>query len=188
MSTAHVFGDDVTAAQIFAPDRVPTGDGRLAPHCLAALDQSFAERVTPGDFVVAGREFGCGVYRANAAPTLRETGVGAVLAESFGRLFLRDAIGVGLPVVEVPDVTAHVADGDVLTVDPAAGELRNETTGSTSPLGSYPAFVTWSLLSTRQNRVRPDRRTDHHPSPSVADRCGRNRPATGRGVELSESD
>lgn len=134
---AHVFGDGVTTDHI-TPGRyyhLRSDLPRLAKHVLEDADPEFAGRVQPGDLVVAGRNFGQGSSREHAALALRLAGVGAVVAASVARIFMRNAINVGLPVV-VCD-TAGIAAGQRLRVDLAAGTLVNLSSGqrlSVTPL------------------------------------------------------
>ena len=109
---------------------------QLSAHVLEDLDPEFRQRMTRGDFVVGGDNFGCGSSREQAPLALLHSGVGAVLARSFARIFYRNAINIGLPVVEVPDL--DVRSGDRLRVDLAAGTVLNLTTGSVSHVRPLP--------------------------------------------------
>ena len=127
----HRFGDDVST------DHITSGRHRflakdvkaLAAHCLEDLDPGFVARVRPGDFVVAGRNFGCGSSREYAPRVIQALGVQAVLARSFARIFYRNAINIGLPALEAP--TDGIAAGDRLALDLEAGVIRNLTRGAT---------------------------------------------------------
>ena len=99
----------------------------LLPHTLEGVDPEFASRVRPGDLVVAGSNFGCGSSRETAVTTLKGCGVRAVLAESFARIFFRNAINLGLLVVECPGIATAVATGDEVRYDPATGAVENLT-------------------------------------------------------------
>jgi 3-isopropylmalate/(R)-2-methylmalate dehydratase small subunit len=136
MGRAFVFGDDINT-DILAPGRwmrlPPAG---LAAHCLEDVDPSFAGAVRAGDFVVAGRNFGMGSSREQAAVSLKILGVSAILATSFARIFYRNAINVGLPTLVYP-AAASVRDGDELLVDPVSGRVENRTQrtlGAATPL------------------------------------------------------
>jgi 3-isopropylmalate/(R)-2-methylmalate dehydratase small subunit len=104
----------------------------LAAHCLEVLDPDFARAVRPGDVIVAGRNFGCGSSREHAPQALKILGVGCVIAESFARIFFRNAIATGLPVQPAGGlgVWEATSPGDVLAADLATGEIRNRTTGA----------------------------------------------------------
>ena len=135
-----VFGDNIDT-DVLAPGvymKAPIAE--LARHCLEAIDPDFAASVQPGDVVVAGRSFGIGSSREQAAQALKELGVVAVVARSFGGIFYRNALNLGLPVLVCKDV-ARIRAGDVLTVDAAAGEVRNETSGETLAVQLLPAFL-----------------------------------------------
>lgn len=123
------FGDgidtDVLAPGIYMKKPVE----ELARHCLEAVDPNFAKNVKPGDVVVAGKNFGLGSSREQAAQALVILGVGAVIAESFARIFYRNALNLGLPALFSDDV-AKIKAGDQLSVDPTAGVMRNQTTGA----------------------------------------------------------
>lgn len=95
-------------------------------------DESFVKNFDPGDIIVAGTNFGCGSSREHAAITLKAVGAGAVLAESFGRIFFRNAINLGVPVITCSEITKIIAEGDEVEVDIEAGIIKNLTTGSNS--------------------------------------------------------
>lgn len=142
MGRAFLFGDDVDTDQIIPAQFVTTADpGKLGEHCMEGADPSFADRVEPGDVLVAGTNFGCGSSREHAALAIQGTGVEAVVAESFARIFFRNAINVGLPVLNVPDATERISDGDDLAVDPDTGVIENETTGDRIEAQGLPEFV-----------------------------------------------
>jgi len=137
----HRFGDDVST------DHITSGRHRflakdihaLAAHCLEDLDPGFAGRVRPGDFVVAGRNFGCGSSREYAPRVLQALGVQAVVARSFARIFFRNAINIGLPAVEAD--TDGIAAGDRLRLDLGAGVIEDLTRGTTIGCRPYPAIM-----------------------------------------------
>ncbi|MDI3281213.1 MAG: 3-isopropylmalate dehydratase small subunit, partial [Bacillota bacterium] len=109
--------------------------------CMEDADPSFAGRVQPGDLVVAGENFGCGSSREHAPISLRAAGVGAVIAASFARIFYRNAINIGLPILESAEAAARIQDGDRLEVDLAAGEIRNLTRNETYRAQPLPEFI-----------------------------------------------
>lgn len=137
---AWVYGDKVDT-DLLAPGaymKAPLEE--LARHCLEPIDPHFASAVKPGDVVVGGEAFGIGSSREQAAEALKHLGVGAVVAKSFARLFYRNAINLGLPVLACPDA-GRIAKGDVLEVDAATGEIVNETKGETYPGEPIPDFL-----------------------------------------------
>jgi 3-isopropylmalate/(R)-2-methylmalate dehydratase small subunit len=125
---AFVFGDNIDT-DLLAPGhlmKLPADD--LAQHCLQAIAPNFAQSVQSGDFVVAGKNFGLGSSREQAAISLRLLGIGAVIAPSFARIFYRNALNLGLPALFCDD--AHqIAEGDQLMVDPVLGKITNKTRG-----------------------------------------------------------
>jgi 3-isopropylmalate/(R)-2-methylmalate dehydratase small subunit len=125
------YGDDVNTDVIFPGKYTYTITDRkeMAAHALEDLDPTFAKEVKPGDIVVAGRNFGCGSSREQAATCLKEAGVAAVVASSFARIFFRNAINEGLPLIECPEAVAAIEAGQTLEVDFEGGLLRaNDTT------------------------------------------------------------
>jgi len=137
---AFVFGDDINT-DVMAPGlyfKAPMAE--MARHCMEAVDPAFAPGVRPGDIVVAGRNFGVGSAREQAAMALVHLGVGAVLAVSFGRIFYRNALNFGLPALVFPDA-ATVQAGDVLRVDPVAGRIENHRTGMVHTVNGIPAHL-----------------------------------------------
>jgi 3-isopropylmalate/(R)-2-methylmalate dehydratase small subunit len=125
---AWKYGDDVNTDVIF-PGRYTYSrmePAEIAKHALEDLDPRFAKEVKPGDVIVAGRNFGCGSSREQAATCLVAAGVGAVIAVSFARIFFRNAINNGLLVLEIPEAVAAIQYGDEVELDPEAGTLRHK--------------------------------------------------------------
>ena len=137
MGRAFVFGDNIDTDVLAPGHLMKLAPADLAKRCLAAIDPSFARDVKPGDFVVAGRNFGLGSSREQAAASLKLLGVKAVLAPSFALIFFRNAINLGLPAL-VFDAAGKVAAGDDLDLDLAAGRLVNATRGETHRLNPLP--------------------------------------------------
>ena len=138
---AWIFGDDISTDHI-APGRLfhlRTDLPEFAKHVMEDADPEFAQKVSPGDFIVAGRNFGLGSSREHAPRIIKLAGVGAVLAQSFARIFFRNAINVGLPVLQCD--TRGVGRGDELAVDLTAGEVRDLTTGSVVSFVPLPAVM-----------------------------------------------
>lgn len=138
---AHGFGDDVNTDYIISGKyKFKTLDMKeLAKHVMEDLDPEFAQRVQQGDFVVAGRNFGCGSSREQAPLALLNAGVGAVLASSFARIFYRNAINTGLPVLECD--TREIDPGDELLLDLEKGVLKDLTKQKEIPVKSLPPFM-----------------------------------------------
>lgn len=113
----------------------------LAPHCLEDLDAGFAEAVRPGDVIVAGENFGCGSSREHAPLAIKGAGVGCVIARSFARIFYRNAINVGLPILESPAAVSGAEPGHRLEIDLEMGKIHNLTTGQECQAEPYPPFM-----------------------------------------------
>lgn len=113
----------------------------LARHCMEDLDASFVEGVQPGDVIVAGENFGCGSSREHAPIAIKGAGVSAVVARSFARIFYRNAINVGLPILESAEAAQDAEKGHQLEIDLQAGEIRNLTTGQVHRAEPYPSFM-----------------------------------------------
>jgi 3-isopropylmalate dehydratase small subunit len=138
--TAHVYGDNIDTDRIIPGKYTKTLDmSQLAAHVLEDLDPEFRTRVQPGDILVAGANFGAGSSREQAPIALKSAGVAVVVARSFARIFYRNAINLGLPVVEVPD--HDVESGHQVEVDLAAGVVRNLTTGNQFEATQMPAVM-----------------------------------------------
>ncbi len=137
---AWVFGDDVNT-DVMAPGLYfKSSMAEMARHCLEALDPAFAATVQPGDIIVAGRNFGVGSAREQAALALTHLGVGAVLAVSFGRIFYRNALNFGLPALVFPAAGTVVA-GERLRIDPVAGRIENARSGAVHAVNGIPAHL-----------------------------------------------
>ena len=138
---AWIFGDDISTDHI-APGRLfhlRTDLPEFAKHVMEDADPEFAQKVSSGDFIVAGRNFGLGSSREHAPRIIKLAGVGAVLAQSFARIFFRNAINVGLPVLQCD--TGGISPGDELEVDLSAGEVRDLTTGRVVSFVPLPAVM-----------------------------------------------
>jgi len=114
---------------------------RLSKHCMEGIDPTFAEAVQPGDVIVAGENFGCGSSREHAPLALQAAGVSCVIASSFARIFYRNAINIGLPIVECKEAVDHSETGHRLEVDLVSGTVRNLTTGKDDRAKPYPPFM-----------------------------------------------
>ena len=113
----------------------------LAAHCMEDLDSDFVTRVKPGDFIVAGENFGCGSSREHAPIAIKAVGIRCVIAASFARIFYRNAINIGLPILECPDAAADIQVGDRLEVDLSTGMIQNLARGRSYQAGAFPAFI-----------------------------------------------
>jgi 3-isopropylmalate/(R)-2-methylmalate dehydratase small subunit len=113
----------------------------LARHCMEDIDPGFAGAVQPGDIVVAGENFGCGSSREHAPLAIKGSGVACVVAKSFARIFYRNAINIGLPILECPEAVEETKKGDQLTIDLKTGTITNRRTGRTYQTSPFPAFI-----------------------------------------------
>jgi 3-isopropylmalate/(R)-2-methylmalate dehydratase small subunit len=137
-----VFGDDVNTDVIMPGKYLTVRDPvLLAPHVMEGIDPEFTRKARPGDLVVAGKNFGCGSSRETAPAALRTFGLSAVVAVSFARIFLRNAVNIGLPVFECPAAVAGASPGDELEIDPASGRVRNLDRGTLYQATAVPPFM-----------------------------------------------
>ena len=139
--TIFKFHNDLDTDQIIASQYLllPNLD-EMKGHAFESLDPDFAKKVKPGDFVVGGENFGCGSSREQAPGVLKALGVQAVIAKSFARIFFRNAINLGIPVLTCKDISKVAANGDKLRVDIRSGRIENLTTGAAAqatPLSDY---------------------------------------------------
>jgi len=142
MSRAWVFGDDVDTDQIIAGRYLVKLDPReLAKHVMEAADPKFASEVRKGDVIIAGRNFGCGSSRERAPLALKAAGVSAVVAESFARIFYRNAINLALPVLTCSGVRKGFKTGNEIRVDVRRGRIHNLTTNKTFKAEPLPDFL-----------------------------------------------
>ena len=113
----------------------------LASHCMEDIDKDFASTVQPGDIIVAGPNFGCGSSREHAPLAIKSCGVKCVIAKSFARIFYRNSINIGFPILECPEAAEAIQPGDAVTVDFKTGVISDETQGKTFQAAPFPAFV-----------------------------------------------
>ncbi|MGE5550595.1 MAG: 3-isopropylmalate dehydratase small subunit [Bacteroidota bacterium] len=135
------FGDDVDTDLIIPARYLNTSDPKeLAAHCMEDADPGFAAKVRLGEIIAAGKNFGCGSSREHAPVAIKAAGVACVIAPSFARIFYRNAINIGLPILECTE-TAEIAEGHELEVDLEAGRVRNLTTGADYAAAPFPPFM-----------------------------------------------
>jgi len=138
----HKYGANVDTDVIIPARYLNVSDAKeLAAHCMEDIDADFVKKVRPGDIIVAQANFGCGSSREHAPLAIKTAGVGAVIADSFARIFYRNAINIGLPILESPEAVAATKAGDELEVELATGEIRNLTTGQAFRAKPYPEFM-----------------------------------------------
>jgi len=135
------YGDDVDTDQIIPARYLDTSDPeKLAQHCMEGVDENFSKRVENGDVIVAGKNFGCGSSREHAPLSIKSSGVGAVIARSFARIFYRNSINIGLPIIEIDDF--DVKTGDRVVIDLKKGRVENMTSGKKASFSGFPEFLT----------------------------------------------
>ena len=136
------YGDNVDTDVIIPARYLNTSDpAALAAHCMEDIDATFIERVKPGDLIVADANFGCGSSREHAPIAIKACGVSCVIAKSFARIFYRNAINIGLPILECPEAVANIRAGDKVSVDIDSGVIKNDTTGQTFNAAPFPPFM-----------------------------------------------
>ena len=140
--TVHKYGDDVNTDVIIPARYLNTAThSELAAHCMEDIDQDFVKKVKPGDIVVALKNFGCGSSREHAPIALKASGVSCVIASTFARIFYRNSINIGLPILECPEAAEGIHAGDVVSVDFDSGVITDETTGKTYQAHPFPPFI-----------------------------------------------
>lgn len=142
MSKIYVYGDNVDTDVIIAARYLNDPDERnLAAHCMEDIDPEFSSTVEAGDIIVGGANFGCGSSREHAPLAIKASGVKCVIAASFARIFYRNSINIGFPIMECPEAAAEIKAGDTVSVDFAAGTIVDETTGKTFQAAPFPEFI-----------------------------------------------
>lgn len=138
----HKYGDNVDTDVIIPARYLNTPDAQeLAKHCMEDIDAGFAARVRPGEIMVAGRNFGCGSSREHAPLAIKACGVACVIAATFARIFYRNALNIGLPILECPEAAAAIKAGDTVSVDFDTGVITDQTTGQTFRGEPFPPFM-----------------------------------------------
>ena len=138
----HKYGDNVDTDVIIPARYLNTQDhGELAKHCMEDIDPDFAATVQKGDLIVAGENFGCGSSREHAPISIKASGVACVIAATFARIFYRNAINIGLPILECSEASQGIADGDEVTVDFGTGVITNLTKNETYQALPFPDFI-----------------------------------------------
>lgn len=136
------YGDNVDTDVIIPARYLNTSDHKeLASHCMEDLDKTFVSRVQNGDIIAAGQNFGCGSSREHAPIAIKASGVSLVIAKSFARIFYRNAINIGLAIVECPEAADGIGDGDRVEADMDNGIIRNLTTGQEFKAAPFPDFI-----------------------------------------------
>ena len=140
--TVIKYGDNVDTDVIIPARHLASSDPKdLAAHCMEDIDETFVKRVKEGDIMVARKNFGCGSSREHAPIAIKASGISCVIAETFARIFYRNAINIGLPIIECPEAAREINEGDTVSVDFDEGLITNETTGKSYKAQPFPEFM-----------------------------------------------
>lgn len=140
--TVHKYGDNVDTDVIIPARYLNSSDGaELAMHCMEDIDKEFITRVKPGDIIVANKNFGCGSSREHAPLAIKCSGISCVIAETFARIFYRNAINIGLPIIECPEAAQNIEAGDTVEIDFNSGVIYNRTKGTHFQGQAFPEFM-----------------------------------------------
>ena len=140
--TAIKYGDNVDTDVIIPARYLNSSDPKeLAQHCMEDIDKDFVNKVKPGDIMIGGKNFGCGSSREHAPISIKASGISCVIAETFARIFYRNSINIGLPIVECPEAAKAIKEGDEVEVDFDTGIITDRTTGATFQGQAFPEFM-----------------------------------------------
>lgn len=138
----HKYGDNVDTDVIIPARHLNTSDHKeLASHCMEDIDTEFIKKVKQGDIMVGGDNFGCGSSREHAPIAIKASGIDCVIAKTFARIFYRNSINIGLPILECPEASEKIQDGDEVSIDFDSGVITNETKGETYQALPFPDFI-----------------------------------------------
>nr|WP_317412464.1 3-isopropylmalate dehydratase small subunit [uncultured Solibaculum sp.] len=138
----HRYGDNVDTDVIIPARYLNTSSHEeLAAHCMEDIDKEFVKKVQKGDVMVGGKNFGCGSSREHAPIAIKTSGISCVIAASFARIFYRNAINIGLAILECPEAAAEIQNGDQVKVDVTTGVITDVTTGKTYQAEPFPPFI-----------------------------------------------
>ena len=138
----HKYADNVDTDVIIPARYLNTSDpAELAAHCMEDIDFTFSRKVVNGDILVAGRNFGCGSSREHAPLAIKASGISCVIAESFARIFYRNALNIALPIMECPAAAKAISAGDDVEIDFTTGKITDVTTGETFAAEPFPPFM-----------------------------------------------
>ncbi|NLM78877.1 MAG: 3-isopropylmalate dehydratase small subunit [Ruminococcaceae bacterium] len=145
---AFKYGANVDTDVIIPARYLNTSEpAELAKHCMEDLDAGFVRQVQPGDIIVAGPNFGCGSSREHAPVAIKASGISCVIAPSFARIFFRNAINMGLPILECGEAAEAIAAGDTVSVDLATGRIEDQTSGRVFQAQPFPPFIRQIIAS-----------------------------------------
>src|SRR3989339_672643 len=139
---AWKFGNNIDTDLIIPARYLNTSDpAELAKYAMEDADPEWTDKMNPGDFIVAGENFGCGSSREHAPIALKAAGISAVIAKSYARIFYRNAINIGLPILESTEAAEDIKEGDEIEVDLAAGAISDQTSGKSFKAEPFPPFM-----------------------------------------------
>ena len=156
------YGDNIDTDAIVPARHLNVSDPQeLAAHCMEDWDPSFAKEVKAGDIIVAGANFGCGSSREHAPVAIKASGISCVIAATFARIFFRNAINIGLPILECPEAAAAIQPGETVDVDLASGTIHRVATGEVFQSTAYPPFMlelinAGGLIEYTRRRLHPE--------------------------------
>ena len=140
--TVHKYGDNVDTDVIIPARYLNTADHKeLASHCMEDIDKDFVKKVKDGDIIVGGYNFGCGSSRGHAPIAIKAAGISCVIAKTFARIFYRNAINIGLAILECPEASEKISDRDQVSVDFDTGVITNQTKNETYQAEPFPDFI-----------------------------------------------
>ena len=136
------YGDNIDTDVIIPARYLNTSEHKeLASHCMEDIDKDFVKNVREGDIIVGGRNFGCGSSREHAPIAIKASGISCVIAATFARIFFRNSINIGLPILECPEAASGIQDGDIVSVDLSTGTIIDKTTGKEYKAEPFPPFM-----------------------------------------------
>lgn len=142
MTNIHIYGDHIDTDIIIPAQYLNVSDPNLLKeYCMEPIDDEFSDRVKKGDIIIAGENFGCGSSREHAPSAIKASGVSCVIAKSFARIFFRNAINIGLPVIESHEIVEETSEGDRLSVDFMKGQVLNQSNNRIYHIPKYPKFM-----------------------------------------------
>ena len=138
----HKYSYNIDTDVIIPARYLNTADHKeLAAHCMEDIDADFVKRVRPGDIMVGGANFGCGSSREHAPIAIKESGISCVIAKTFARIFYRNSINIGLAILECPEASENISDGDEVEIDFESGVIQNLTKNQTYQAQPFPPFI-----------------------------------------------
>lgn len=139
---AHIYGDNIDTDVIIPARYLSSSDPSvLAKYCMIDIDKDFCNKVAQGDIIVGGENFGCGSSREHAPLSIKGAGVSCIIAKSFARIFFRNSINIGLPILECEEAVDNINNGDEISVNLSKGIINNNTTGKTFTAAAFPPFL-----------------------------------------------